>query len=152
MGIVEQAAEDRAQQRRAAYDRYVSLLEENSSDAAKVKELHAVMDTLGKSAADVQREAGVLRGAAAVRGRIDAAKGAGVKERAAAAAIPQFEAETERLLADRKLKLAELQAEHTRTREASAAATRDVELLNRLKNENEELLRQVKPAVLSDVD
>ena len=104
-GIADQVAQDREQQRRDAFGRYVELLDADSTEPAAVKELHDVMDILGKSANDVQNDAGTIRSAKTIRAKIDAAKGLATRREQAKAAIPAFADETDQIARDRAARL-----------------------------------------------
>ena len=151
-GIVNQVAGERAAQAKDDLARYVELLEENSTDPVKVKELHSIMDRLGKSVDQVQTDAGAIRAARTIRAQIDAAKGSGKRDRDAAAAVPAFKDETLSIGDKRAAELVQLERAATRASDEHRAAIGLVSQFNKLKGENAELLRHNKPAVNADVD
>src|SRR5262249_32281697 len=115
-------------------------------------EMHDVMDALGKSPEQVQADAGILRSANAIRAKIDEAKGSGKRRSDAEAAIPAFIDETNRIADERKAELARLERELADRARAHDEAVEYVKKFNGLKNDNAELLRPIKPALIADVD
>ncbi|MEA2707993.1 MAG: hypothetical protein QOF78_594 [Phycisphaerales bacterium] len=151
MSIGQQVAAEEAERRRADWKRYVELLTDKVPNEQQVSELHDLMRRLGKTPADVQRDESLLTSAESVRQRIAAAKGVITREREARDAVPAFREETEMLTRQRAVRQEELEQELAARNKESAAATEDVELLNRLITENPELLRRIKPATFADL-
>jgi hypothetical protein len=122
-------AEDVGRQRQAAWRRYAEVLnaaagasaEQAVDDAKALAALRSAAEELGKSPADVEADGRVLAHAAKLRVRVEARPGMEAM-RAARRAVDEYDAETLRVIAERKQGYARVYAVYRDIGKANVAA------------------------------
>ncbi len=153
-------SDDLQKSRRTAYRKYAELLSADAAapdapeqiDAKSMTQLRTLAASLGKSPADVESDARVLRAAANARTRIDRARGSSAAQRSAKSALDAHDAETARLLAERREGYRALYAEYRSLGALHVGGMDAVHHLNALIDRHAELLAHLDRVTDHDLE
>lgn len=150
MSIANDLKSSADQQARDNWARYVALLQGESTPAS-VAELHDVMGALGKSADDVARDVENLRRATSTLDHIQRAKGSRTAFEQAHRDLDAVKENAETSMRKFERDIEDAATLFAQRSQQYDAATQHVNTLNRLKAENEMLLRSIAPATYDDI-
>lgn len=161
--LVSALADDAAKERRANFVRYAELLaasmpvpgepaETVPPDPRRVAQLKQLAAALGRSPAQVEADAVVIQQVKAHRATM--ARSAGYQDKSAAAdrAVKEYDAETVRVLEERRREYRRLYAVYSNIGFTWSGAMHSMRELNRLLDKNPEVLAHEPPATQRDCE
>jgi len=145
MGLLNLLRSDEKAAIDAAWRKYALLLEADSDKPAAVAQLKAMMQTLGKTTADVESDLRTLHTARRHLSIVADGSGLESEQAAAAKAVADYVAETECLIMEREREFRRLQdVAYQLSARQGAARTNAREFLS-LKHDNSQLLAHIEP-------